>query len=111
MSEREESAARNEATFRSANERLKGDVEGFSLRDDRVGFICECSNARCTRLVEMTLGEYEAVRQNPARFFVSPGHEVEFEEVVETNDRFNVVEKGTSESRMIAEETDPRGTP
>jgi hypothetical protein len=29
----------------------------------------------CTRILRLTLVEYEAVRANPAHFFTAPGHE------------------------------------
>ncbi len=108
VSEREERVARNEAMFRVANERLRDDLEEFSLGDGLVAFICECGNPRCTSLAQLTLGEYEAVRGNPARFLVLPDHAMDFEDVVERHDNFSVVEKTAPKARQIVEESDPR---
>ena len=98
---------RNEATFRSINE----DIErGRDAEDDRtlVGFVCECGSAECSRLIELTPAEYEAVRSDPCRFAIVDGHELlEVEEVVEKHDRYAVVRK-LEASGAVAKETDPR---
>lgn len=61
--------------------------------------------------ISLTRDEYEAVRSHPARFFVIPGHEDlnGSEVVVETFDRYVLVEKQGRE-REIVEQSDPRGT-
>ena len=57
----------------------------------------------------MPLDVYRAVREDPRRFIVVPGHEnPEFEEVVERHDRFNVVEKFGAAGRA-AERHDTTG--
>jgi hypothetical protein len=103
----QERIGRNEATFRSINE----DIErGRDAEDDRtlVGFVCECGSAECSRLIELTSAEYEAVRSDPCRFAIVDGHELlEVEEVVERHDRYAVVRKLES-SGAVAKETDPR---
>jgi hypothetical protein len=54
------------------------------------------------------MDEYEAIREHPARFPVLPGHELpDVETVVETHERYLVVEKqGTA--RDVAIEHDKR---
>jgi len=103
----QERIGRNEATFRSINE----DIErGRDAEDDRtlVGFVCECGSAECSRLIELTPAEYEAVRSDPCRFAIVDGHELlEVEEVVEKHDRYAVVRK-LEASGAVAKETDPR---
>ena len=103
----QERIGRNEATFRSINE----DIErGRDAEDDRtlVGFVCECGSAGCSRLIELTPAEYEAVRSDPCRFAIVDGHELlEVEEVVERHDRYAVVRK-LEASGTVAKETDPR---
>ena len=91
-----EKAARNDATFREANER----IESYALSMDAQGdaplpFLCECADVRCTEIVRMTAVEYEALRQDPARFATVPGHEGDesWARVIDVNDRFAVVEK------------------
>ena len=102
----QERIGRNEATFRSINE----DIErGRDAEDDRtlVGFVCECGSAECSRLIELTPAEYEAVRSDPCRFAIN-GHEMpEFETVIERHDRYAVVRK-LEASGAVAKETDPR---
>ncbi len=93
--------ARNEARFRSANEKIE--AVGVELTADVVPFLCECGNATCTRPVLLTLAEYEQVRENRARFFVLRGHEhLEAEVVVDEHDRYAVVEK-THDARKLVE--------
>jgi len=103
----QERIGRNEATFRSINE----DIErGRDAEDDRtlVGFVCECGSAECSRLIELTPAEYEAVRIDARRFAIVDGHELlEVEEVVERHDRYAVVRK-LEASGAVAKETDPR---
>src|SRR3954447_24406617 len=99
--------ARNEATFRRINEDIS---RGRDADDDTtlVGFVCECGQADCARLIEMTPSEYEHVRHDARRFAVVPGHEIETAEtVVERNARFTVVRK-REPGAAIAKATDPR---
>jgi hypothetical protein len=57
----------------------------------------------------MTLAEYEAIRAEPTRFFVVPGHErPEIESVVERHGAYLVVEKREEDAEAVARETDPR---
>jgi hypothetical protein len=107
----QERRARNEVLFREVNERveevssqLSGDEEGSTL----TGFVCECSTENCTELIEITNAQYEAVRSDPRRFLVFPGHEVlTVEQVVERHPGFLVVEK-FGEAGELAIESDPR---
>jgi hypothetical protein len=83
----------NEAVFRAANERLKDRLTGLE-ENGRVPFICECSDADCLQVVELTLIAYEDVRaQGDRRFFVLPGHNGDGERVVREGDGFSIVEK------------------
>jgi hypothetical protein len=55
------------------------------------------------------VAEYEAVRREPTRFAVVPGHErPEIESIVERHPTYHVVEKRDEDARGIARETDPR---
>ena len=93
----------NEATFREINEGVRG-----GRPDGVLAFRCECGRLGCNRLIALSRDDYEAVRRNPRRFFMVPGHElVEFERVVERRDAYTVVEK-QAEAADIAEQTDPR---
>jgi hypothetical protein len=83
----------NEAVFRAANERLRERVSELD-GEAAIPFICECSDANCLEVVELTLPAYEDVRlQGEACFFVLPGHNGDGERVVRESDGFMVVEK------------------
>ena len=103
--------ARNEALFREVNERIE-DISGGSAEGDqqpeRMRIVCECGGQECAELLEATVAEYEAVRSDPRRFLVLPGHEqTDIERVIERNSRFFVVEK-LEEAAEVAIEHDPR---
>jgi hypothetical protein len=62
----------------------------------------------CNQLIRLTPGEDEAVRANPRRFAIVPGHEIpEVEDVVGQLEHYAVIEK-RAESSEVAERTDPR---
>jgi hypothetical protein len=106
MSERGDRLARNEAMFRSVNERVEEVVQ--SGPGEEIDFLCECGNAECTEKVTLTRGEYEQIRSDATQFAVVPGHEIpEIEEIVLRKDRYLVVRKRPEEAG-IAQETDPR---
>jgi hypothetical protein len=106
MARSEEQAARNEVTFRNANEQIsaKGEDLGFV---GRIPFLCECEEPKCTDVLLLEHDEYERARAHPRHFVLSPGHETRGAEPIEQNDRFTIVEK-SGISGEIAEETDPR---
>ena len=88
---REERIARNNATFRDANEHI-GAAAGVYGIDSPVPFICECADARCSEIVRLTLEQYEEVRADSRRFLNVPGHE-DAAEIVEKRDGYVIVEK------------------
>ena len=114
--ERERRAAQNEDLFRRLNERLHTLA---SIGDEAPGAgtmercLCECSQATCSRVIELTADEYRAVRARDRRFLVFPDvtHTVpEVETVVERHQRYWVVEKtGTAgtEAQALAD-SDPK---
>jgi hypothetical protein len=112
MVEGRERRAKNEALFREVNERveeLSNRLAGAGDEDSLLaGFVCECSQTACTELLQVTYKTYEAVRENPRRFLVLPGHEdLVVDRVVERHKDHLVVEK-IAEASDIAEEHDPR---
>lgn len=119
MTERARRVAENEATFRQANEKLRARIAGLGVHDSqRVPFLCECGDRSCFQVVMLQLDEYEAVRDDPNAFLITPGHnDRETEEVVsdrstkdtipDGGDRFEVVRK-RPEVRDITEGSDPR---
>jgi hypothetical protein len=99
MSAGEKRPDATEQVFRRANTTLEETYRGLvpaSLTEaGRAPFICECSSTRCTAIVQLTLDEFEHIRERPDHFVVVPGHVVaDFRRVVEETDRFAVLEKG-----------------
>jgi len=80
-----ERIARNEAAYREVNEAIRAG-RADQAADAPRPFVCECGRLGCNELVELTLGEYEAVRANPRRFLMLPGHEIPEVEHVERHD-------------------------
>jgi 3,4-dihydroxy-2-butanone 4-phosphate synthase len=108
MSGRREKDARNQALFRSVNERIEELNETFGT-DGQGSFVCECGNPECTQAIALTRAEYERVRGQATRFAIALNHEnPEAETIIEQNDRFAVVESYAGEASKIARETDPR---
>jgi hypothetical protein len=102
-----ERIARNEATFRRINEDIG---RGRDAEDDTtlVGFVCECGDGECARLIELTPAEYQRLRSEPTQFAVVNGHEIpEVERVIARTDRYAVVEKQPPWDAIVAED-DPR---
>lgn len=106
----EESArrvARNEDSFREANEAIE---RGLWPGEEHpaVRFVCECARPDCGRMIALSLGDYERIRANPKRFVMAPGHQLpEVEAVVEERPEYVVVEKN-GEAGEAAEQLDPR---
>lgn len=108
MSERQIRAAKNESLFREINERIAELNEAFEAILPVSEWICECADQACIEPLPMTYEAYEAIRENPARFAVLPGHELpDVERVVEEHDGYLVVEK-VGVARAVAEQHDPR---
>jgi hypothetical protein len=108
--ERNERIARNEALFRSVNERVRDLAGSFAVdaEPEPVAFVCECGSADCAASIALTIRDYERIRADPAHFFVVPGHEIpEVEHVIERHETYDVVRKH-AEERQIALDTDPR---
>jgi len=106
----EERLARNEATFRDANERVGAAARRLEL-DALVPFICECGRPDCTTIVRLTSADYERICAVPTHFLYAPGHEEGMSEsrMIEALGAATVVEKLGDPGR-IAVETDPRAT-
>lgn len=92
--QRAERVARNEARFRDINQELRDDLRQLPEEPANVRFVCECGIRTCEETVQVSFAEFEAVRSNPRRFFVLPGHELpDVETVIERLERYTVVEK------------------
>ena len=105
MQSRAERLARNEALFRKVNESVSdvhADWNAIAPGNQPLRIVCECSDAACTEMIELTPASYTEVRTTPERFIVLPGHEeLSIERVVKTTDGFVIVEK-TGEGAEVA---------
>jgi hypothetical protein len=99
--------AENEATFRAANESIEESAQEMTLTALPIPFICECDDERCTKIVRLTIAEYEQVRRDGRHFVVSPGHHSEPDRIIAQSGAFTTVEKTGEEGRLV-EERDPR---
>ena len=107
-----ERIALNDATFREANERIRGVAASMHLDDSGslLPFICECADESCTTIIKLTGSEYESVRRVATLFINAKGHHVSAQgwaRVVDESDRYSVVEK-LDDAAEIVSELDPR---
>jgi hypothetical protein len=108
--ERQQRAARNQSLFREVNERVKDINDHFYVFTPLSEWVCECANDDCVERIEMSAREYEHVRSDGARFFVSPSDQhvwPEVERVVERLANYWIVEK-IELGAKIAIQQDPR---
>ena len=99
-----ERIARNNVTFREANERIRHVVESHHVMGDRVPFLCECPREDCAAIVRLPLDAYREVRANRRRFITAEGHENREGPgavVVLEGSGFVVVEKGGEVAKAV----------
>lgn len=102
--------ARTESAFREVNEAIAQTAERFEAEE--TDFVCECADPGCTDRVTADLESYEAVREEPTRFIVSPGHVVPAVElVVERNGDYDIVQKVGRTVARISRRLNPRARP
>jgi hypothetical protein len=92
----EERIAKNNLTFREANETIRARADEYSAPLEHIPFLCECPDPGCTAIVRLTLEEYAAVRAVDRHFFTVAGHEEAEEpvgEVVSRQGEYVIVEK------------------
>lgn len=91
--------------FRKANEDLLARraalLEALGEMTELVPILCECADARCTRVLRLKLEEFEEIRLQEGRYVMLPDHERSGNErVVERASRFVVVEELDQRPRM-----------
>jgi hypothetical protein len=109
LRDRRERAGRNQSMWREINE-----LALTKRQEDPTftSFVCECAAETCTEEVTLTREEYEAIRKDPNRFFVKPGHVFpEVDRVIGNagaeGGRYEIVEK-IGEGAHVAHHHDPR---
>ena len=94
--------AKNQALFRAVNDQIDYMAQERSMVLP-LNFLCECADSDCDHHIELTQGEYEAVRQSPTHFFVLPDHVFpEVETIADDRGRYVVVEKFGAGGRVVA---------
>lgn len=104
-----ERVARNDATFRAANEQISSRAEESGITED-VPFLCECADEACTEIVRLSSAEYERIRREPTWFLNARGHNAAggaWVEVLERHRGYEVVGK-VGHAGEVAQELDPR---
>ena len=105
----EERIARNQATFREANERIST-AAGIYDVDFPVPFVCECADPTCSEIVRLALNQYEEIRADSRYFLNVPGHHAAAQgaaTVVAEREGYVIAEK-TGHAGQIAETLDQR---
>jgi hypothetical protein len=100
---------RNQLVFREVNDRIRELMDQFGIVDP-ADFVCECSNETCAETVMLDRDEYRAIRASPSLFVIVPGHETTaVEQVIDTNERFMLVEKVKHVDKVIESHRAPEG--
>ena len=95
--------AENQALFREINERIGASAEAQGTDPYAYEFVCECSSLECFERLELTLHEYDRVREREQRFIVLSGHEQpEVEDVVERRGTIAIIEKRGDAADAVA---------
>ena len=105
----DERVARNDATFRDANEQIFRSTCNYDITR-AIPFLCECAEPSCTAIIRLSGDEYARIRADPKRFFYVVGHSEPFQhalDVVERHSTYEVIAK-TGKAAEIAEDLDPR---
>lgn len=109
MTSREERTAKNEAASREINEKIEEAYQGDPPAN-RIDIVCECARMTCDAAIDITLDEYQQVREDARHFVIFPGHFVgDIEWIVFENDRFAVVAKREGVPADVARDENPRG--
>jgi hypothetical protein len=62
-----------EARFRLANEEIRATAAALGF-DDAAPFLCECADPACTKVMRLSLEDYDRVREHPTYFLFAAGH-------------------------------------
>ena len=95
---RKERLVKNEVAARGYNRRrLHLELGTGADGDEEVPFLCECGEATCAEVMEITPEKYVEAHAVPTRFTVRPAHVAgEVEWIVATHQGYWIVEKRTS---------------
>ena len=83
----------SQEAFAKANEQIRASAERYGF-EQRVPFLCECSEATCTKSVRLFLTCYREARATGRSFILLPGHDdPQLERIVSHGDGYVLVEK------------------
>src|SRR5215217_5370942 len=71
-----QAVAARQVLSRIVNERIVQLSDGAAAPGAGLAVVCECGNDGCFERIELTKGEYDAIRENGRRFVLLPGHEI-----------------------------------
>jgi hypothetical protein len=90
-------AAETQSILRAGNERTRASALRYKFEPtQRVPFLCECADQRCTEIVMLSLADYERIREYPKRFLLVAGHEdaeADYEQIIEAENGYAIIEK------------------
>jgi len=94
---RQEEIGQAQVACRTENEAIQASADRLALLDP-IPLVCECPDRDCAEIVRLSFDEYEAIRQDPRRFFNISGHETASveagaERILAVAGDFTVVEK------------------
>jgi len=105
MGFREERIAQNEASARGINEQIE-QAHGSLPLDSFIRIVCECGYEKCDAFIEVTMDEYQRIRNDPRQFCVVKEHVIrDVEEAVLEADRFTIVAKREGTAAEVATRT------
>jgi hypothetical protein len=100
---RTERIGRNEDLFRKVNDQIEGVNEAFGTISGTMSILCECGKLDCIEHIDLTVDDHRALRADPTRFVVKPGHEIlDVEGIVARREGYFVVEKAEGEAARLA---------
>lgn len=86
-------ARENEERFAAANADIATTADALHVRE-LVPFLCECSNVRCTEIIQVSLAAYVDLRSQESTFILLTGHEdANVEQVVGRTNGYLLVQK------------------
>jgi hypothetical protein len=98
---------KTEALFRDVNERIAETSERFAA--DEAEFMCECADPSCAERLEVSLDEYETVREDATTFLHKSDHiDPDVEQVVRRRRGYTIVQKVDEVVAGIVKQLDPR---
>jgi hypothetical protein len=109
VDDRQQRIGRNEALFRTVNEKIDDLNATFQVTTPEFAAICECGDESCVEQFTIDTAAYQRIRTDPTLFVLVPGHESPTtEDVVEDDQQsYVVVRKHPGEPADIATETAP----